>query len=232
MRAWENRPDCEVVDEPFYAHYLVKTGIDHPGRDEVIASQPNDWREVLETLRAPLRSSTRIHYQKHMAHHLFPEMEDDFLEGVTHAFLIRNPDEMVASYARSREAVTPPDLGLHRQVETWQRVAERRGEAPPVIDGRDVLRDPEGMLRALCKALGVTFDRAMLSWPAGPRDTDGVWAPYWYDSVQASTGFLPYRAKELDLSNELQAVAEACREPYEFLHSRRLRSPALIASDE
>lgn len=231
MRAWENRADCAVVDEPFYAHYLVETGIDHPGRDEVIASQPNDWQPVAEMLLGPVPGGADIYYQKHMAHHLLPSMEEGWLDSLSHAFLIRDPAEMVASYARGREAVSAPDLGLHRQVEIWQMVTGKTGRDVPIVDGRDVLLDPEGMLRTLCEALGVSFDEAMLSWPAGERDTDGVWAPYWYANVQASTGFIPYQPRNPDLSPALQAIADECREPYEFLQARRLRSPALVNAE-
>jgi hypothetical protein len=223
MRAWENRRDCAVVDEPFYAHYLEATGIDHPGREEVIASQETDWRKVAERLLGPVPGNAPIFYQKHMAHHFLPGMEGEWLNGLTHAFLIRDPEEMVASYARSREQVAPADLGLHRQVEIRELVCAGPGPEPPVLDSRDVLENPDGVLRALCGVLSVPFDSAMLSWPAGPRDTDGVWAPYWYAAVEKSTGFLPYRPKALELNAEQQAVADACREPYEFLRARRLR---------
>ncbi len=232
MRAWENRVDCAVVDEPFYAHYLVRTGIDHPGRDQVIASQPNEWPPVAEMLVGPAPGNANIYYQKQMAHHLFPDMEGPWLDALSHAFLIRDPAEMVASYARSREAVTAPDLGLHRQVEIWRMVSERTGRDAPIVDGRDVLLDPEGMLRVLCEALDVAFDDSMLSWPAGARDTDGVWAPYWYANVQDSTGFIPYQPKELNLAPALQAIADECQEPYAFLQARRLRSPSLLQGDQ
>ena len=223
MRSWENRGDCVVVDEPFYAHYLHTTGIEHPARDEVIASQPTDWRRVLDELLGAVPDGVSIVYQKHMAHHLLPDMEGEWLARLTHAFLIRDPDEMVASYARSREQVTPADLGLHRQVEIWRRACDLGEQEPPVIDSRDVLENPHGMLSALCAALSVPFDAAMLSWPAGPRETDGVWAPHWYASVEKSTGFLPYRPKQLELTPAQQGVADACREPYEVLYERRLR---------
>jgi hypothetical protein len=222
MRAWENRADCQVVDEPFYAHYLRETGIDHPGRDAVIASQATNWRSVAAQLTGPVAAGTRVFYQKHMAHHFLPGMEGDWLDALTHAFLIRDPAEMVASYAKSRAEVSAADLGLHRQVEIWRRVARDADCPPPVIDGRDVLENPEGMLRALCDALALPFDSAMLAWPAGPRDTDGVWAPYWYASVERSTGFLPYRPKPLDLKAGQQAVVDACRDAYEFLWQRRI----------
>jgi hypothetical protein len=219
MRAWENRPDTVVVDEPLYAAYLARTGIDHPGRDAVIASQPTDLDEVVRSLHAPLPEGVHVQYAKHMTHHL----EDGSDLGWTRAFrnvlLIRDPAEVVASYVRSRESCEPEDIGIVQQV----RLVEAWSDPPPVIDAGDFLRAPETYLRWLCTWLGIEFDDRMLSWPAGPRSTDGVWAPYWYDGVRASTGFEPWRPRSVDLSPHDERVAAACRPAYDVLHAARLR---------
>jgi Sulfotransferase domain len=186
MRAWENRPDTVVVDEPLYAFYLAATGLDHPGRDEVTASQPRDWRVVLRQLVSdPLPAGMTIYYQKHMTHHLLPSVDRAALAGLRHAFLIRDPRSLLASYARVRSAPTLADLGLVQQASIFEEFGG------PVLDSADLLAAPEAALRALCAALEVPFSAAMLSWPPGPRASDGVWAPYWYDSVRRSTGFVP-----------------------------------------
>jgi len=186
MRAWENRPDTVVADEPLYSFYLATTGLDHPGRDEVIASQQRDWRVVLRSLTTdPLPPGVTIYYQKHMTHHLLPSVDRAALAGLRHAFLIRDPRSLLASYARVRSAPTLADLGLVQQAAIFEEFGG------PVLDSADLLAAPEAALRALCAALGVPFSAAMLSWPPGPRDSDGVWAPYWYDSVRRSTGFVP-----------------------------------------
>ena len=217
MRAWENRADTAVVDEPLYAYYLAATGLDHPGRDEVVASQPTDWRVVVRGLvEDPLPDGAAIGYQKHMTHHVLPEVDLDAFEGLRHAFLIRDPRRLLASYAKVREQPTLADLGLAQQVALFRRFGG------PVVDSDDLLRDPEGTLRRLCAALDVPFDPAMLAWPAGPRDTDGVWAPHWYASVEASTGFGPYREAASDLPAHLDDLAAACRPYYDELASRRI----------
>jgi hypothetical protein len=186
MRAWENRPDTMVIDEPLYAFYLSSTGLDHPGRDQVIASQPVSWRAVLSSLASsPLPDGVTIAYAKHMTHHVLPPVDLAAFAPFRHAFLIRDPRWLLASYARVRSAPTLADLGLRQQARLF---AEFGG---PVIDSADVLAAPEAALRALCSALGVPFSASMLSWPAGPRLSDGVWAPHWYDSVWRSTGFVP-----------------------------------------
>jgi hypothetical protein len=217
MRAWENRPDTSVTDEPLYAFYLDRTGLDHPGRDEVIASQPTDWRVVLAGLAGvPLPPGVRIGYAKHMTHHLLPEVDRAALAPLRHAHLIRDPRELLASYARVRTEPTLDDLGLRQQAEIFETFGG------PVVDSRDLLTDPEGILRALCQALGVPFDPGMLSWPAGPRDSDGVWAPYWYASVHASTGFAPYRPPAQPLPARLEPLAQRCLPYFARLHRYRI----------
>ncbi len=224
MRAWENRPDTVVTDEPLYAFYLARTGIDHPGRAEIIKSQPNDWRVVIDQLtRGPLPGGKTICYAKHMTHHLLPEVDRRTLAPLRHAHLIRDPAELLASYAKVRSAPTLADLGIAAQAEIF---AEFGG---PVLDSRDLLRSPGPMLRALCAALDVPFDEAMLSWPPGPRPSDGVWAPYWYASVRASTGFGPYRPAAEPLPAHLRALADQCRPYYERLHAGRLTLPGVAA---
>jgi hypothetical protein len=217
MRAWENRPDTAVCDEPLYAFYLERTGIDHPGRNAVIASQPTDWRVVLARLTCgPLPPGATISYAKHMTHHLLPEVDRAALAPLRHAHLIRNPRELLASYARVRTEPDLDDLGLRQQAEIFERFGG------PVVDSRDLLTDPEGILRVLCQALEVPFDGRMLSWPAGPRDSDGVWAPYWYGSVQASTGFAAYRPPAEPLPARLEPLAEYCMPYFLRLHDHRV----------
>jgi hypothetical protein len=219
MRSFGNRADTVVVDEPLYGYYLASTGVDHPGRAEIIASMCADWREVLGQLaRAPLPEGKSVFYQKHMTHHLLPEVDRSALGGLRHAFLIRDPRQLLASYARVRSAPVLADLGLEQQAEIFSAFGG------PVIDSADILRDPRAALEALCDALGIGFTETMLSWPAGPRDADGVWAPYWYDSVWRSTGFGPYRQPADDeLPPELANLAAQCQPFYEQLAAHRLR---------
>src|SRR5690606_19677652 len=223
MRAWEDRPDTAVVDEPFYACYLkVGGGANHPFRNEVLAGQCSDWHAVARTLTGKVPEGRRIFYQKHMTHHMLPEAPLEWLDRVSHAFLIRHPREVSASWAHALKSVPSLDeLGYVRQVELFESITDTRGEAPPVIDSRDVLEQPEITLRALCKALRVSFDERMLSWPAGPRATDGVWAPHWYQSVWRSTGFGPARPQP-EPSRELLPVIKAALPLYERLAQHRL----------
>lgn len=223
MRSFENRADCRVVDEPFYAAYLAQTGLDHPMREAVLASQPLDWRAVVDGLDA---LNGAVVYEKHMAHHMLAGFGLDWAANRANAFLIRDPAEVLASYTVKRAEVTLEDIGVVQQRELFDREADRLGRAPPVVRGADVLADPRGMLSALCGALGLPFDAAMLSWPAGRRPSDGVWAPAWYDAVERSTGFEAPREKPApQLSDDLRRIAEQARPHYEALAAHRL-SPA------
>jgi hypothetical protein len=181
MRAWGNRPDTFVCDEPLYAHYLLATGhTDHPGYAEIIARHETDWQKVVSWLTGPIPDGKRIFYQKHMAHHLLPNVATDWLDTLTNCFLIRDPLETLLSLIEFLPSPTLEETGLPQQVHLFEYIAQQRGAAPPVVDATDVLMDPPGMLRALCDKLRVPFCEEMLSWPPGPRSTDGVWAPYWY----------------------------------------------------
>ena len=221
MRSFENRADCAVVDEPLYAAYLLETGLDHPGRDQVIESQPTDWSVLAAQLTCG-EVDAPLQYQKHMTHHLLPHMSRDDVAPLHHAFLVRDPERVLTSYAKVREAPTLDDLGLPQQVELFERFGG------PVVDAADVLADPGGTLGLLCDALGVPYGEteraAMLSWPPGPRPSDGVWAPHWYAGVQASTGFARSSPGATDpLPGRLEALLEQCQPYYDALAPYRLR---------
>jgi hypothetical protein len=225
MRSWENRPDTIVVDEPFYAHYLAVTGLDHPGRDEILAHHERDWRRVVESLLAPLPPGVDVLYQKQMSHHLLPDMGREWLASMTHAFLIRDPAPMLASLEEKLGRFDLDATGLPQQVEIFDFVVRTTGRVPPVVDAADLLAAPEPMLRALCAALGIPFTPRMLSWPAGPRASDGIWARHWYERVERSTGFEPAAAIEVpDLQGRLAELDARCRPLYEKLRAHRLRA--------
>jgi hypothetical protein len=189
-----------------------------------VASQPTDARAVAKALVGPSPEEKPIWYQKHMTHHMVAGFDRQWIGACVNAFLIRKPEAVLASYARKRESFSLDEIGLPAQVDIFARAADRLGRAPPVVEGQDVLSDPEGMLRALCRACGIGFDAAMLAWPAGPRASDGVWAPVWYESVEKSTGFAPPRneAGFDELSDALKRIAEAARPLYENLARHKL----------
>lgn len=223
MRAWENRADCSVWDEPLYGHYLHKTGISHPGTDEIIADQGIDWQAIAKRCTGDAPDRKPVFYQKHMTLHLLPEMGRDWMSALTNCFLIREPERVIASYAAVRSEATLDDIGFVQQAELFDFVANMTGEIPVVIDSREFLLQPEAMLRALCARLGVDFDDNMLSWPKGPRDSDGVWAKHWYDSVWNSSGFANPVEKPLSLKPHEKIIAKQAATYYEALYQYRLQ---------
>jgi len=222
MRSWGSRPDTFVTDEPLYAHYLRETGAPHPGREEVLRAHDSDWRRVTAWLSGPIPQGRAIWYQKHMAHHLLPHIGTGWLERMTNCFLIREPREMLTSLVRVIPEPTLSDTGLPQQWDLFQREWDRTGSRPPVLDARDVLEDPRAMLDRLCEAVGVSFRPEMLSWAPGPRETDGVWARHWYEAVERSTGFEPYRPRVESVPARLERLLEECQALYTRLHRHRL----------
>ncbi|MEZ4446887.1 MAG: hypothetical protein R3B72_47850 [Polyangiaceae bacterium] len=220
MRAFSRRSDTEVVDEPLYACYLAATGLDHPMRAEVLASMPARVDEAVAAITVR-PCAAAVQYQKHMAQHLLPTMDRGWLAGLTHAFLLRDPRRVVASYAARRGSPTPEDLGFHQLLELYERL-EAAGERPPVILAEDILAAPRPALVALCEALDVDFQEAMLRWPQGPLPGEGVWAPHWYGALWRSTGFgAPTPAPER-MPEPLEAVARACEPAFHRLYEARL----------
>ncbi len=225
MRSFENRADTAVIDEPFYAAYLLDTGIDHPMRKETLATYPTDWRDIVKIVLGPVPDGRPIYYQKHMTHHMLDEFDRDWMAECRNAFLIRAPERVLASYTEKRPDVALADIGFVQQGEIFEREADRLGHAPPVIEAEDVLANPRAALSALCAALDIPFSERMLEWPKGPRATDGVWAPVWYQSVQNSTHFAaPRNTPPKPLSPDLQKIADAARPHYERLVRHKLRA--------
>lgn len=226
MRSWGSRSDTFVTDEPLYAHYLKHTGLQHPGREATLAVHETDWRKITEWLIGPIPGDKPIWYQKHMAHHLVDDVGLDWLDDVTHAFLIREPSAMLVSLTEFLPKPTLADTGLPQQLAVFERVRADLGIDPPVIDGNDILRDPRSALTALCTALGQRFEPAMLAWKQGLRDTDGAWAPEWYTKVANTTGFGPPRDEVVDVPAALQGLYDECLDIYRRLHASRLRVDA------
>lgn len=223
MRSFGQRTDTAVVDEPFYAAFLAGSGQMHPMREQVLASQPQDWRAVVQALLGPVPGGHALYYQKHMTQHMLPGFGREWMSEVRNAFLIRDPAAVLASYVRARGVATLADIGIVQQRELFEREADRLGVAPPVVEGNDVLSRPGHMLQRLCAALGIAYTDAMLSWPAGERATDGVWAPAWYDAVERSTGFAaPAPSERRPLPDPLQLVADAAMPHYQVLSAHRL----------
>jgi hypothetical protein len=216
MRAFASRADCAVSDEPFYGCFLKATGEPHPLAAETMAAMDCDWASVADAMRGPAPGGKPVWYQKHMPHHMTGPVDILDFPDHAHAFLIRDPDLVVASYAAKNESRAAHLLGFAQMRDYHARVSDRLGKAAPVVDSNDVLADPAGILAALCEALGIAWDPAMLRWEEGPHPADGAWAPHWYNAVWNSTGFGP-PTPFAPLEGEARRIADQCRDDYDYL---------------
>jgi len=218
MYSFASRPDTIVFDEPLYAHYLSKSGIIHPGNDEILASQENEGDKVVREIILK-EYEKPVSFFKQMTHHLF-ELNEGFLSKVHNIIFIRDPRQIISSYAKVRPEVSMQDIGIEKQWALYQSLVDK--ELPPVIlDSNEILKDPEAVLRKLCDALGIAFYREMLHWKPGPKKEDGVWSKYWYENVHRSTGFEKQKSSESILPEYLRPLYNESKKYYDqlFTHS-------------
>lgn len=222
MRSFGNRPDTAVIDEPFYGYFLKKTGRPDPGAAEVITRHKTDWREIANQCTGEAPGGASIYYQKHMAHHILPEVKRDWFERVKHAFLIRDPREILLSFNKVMANPGVEETGYPQMLDIFTDLLARFGRVPPIVDQKDILQQPRQTLTRLCKALDIPFDEAMLSWAPGPRPTDGAWAPHWYREVEKSTGFGAYKPNADPLPANLEAANAKAQKLYKAFYEQRL----------
>jgi hypothetical protein len=219
MYAFAARGDCAVWDEPFYAAYLQATGIDHPMREEIIATGETDPGRVAAACAGEIPQGKSLCYQKHMTLHMISGFSRDFMHACENVFLIRHPARVVASYAKKREGPTLNDIGFVQQAELFDEVADWLGRTPLVIDSADIRAKPREALEKLCSALGIAFTEKMLHWPVGGHPDDGVWAAHWYAAVHRSSGFADPEGTLPELSDEYARLTEAALPYYEKLRA-------------
>lgn len=213
MYAFAELPDVTVVDEPLYAHYLVRqpTEAVHPGKADILAAQPHDGTLVVQQMQTHDYGTDTVVF-KQMTHHLI-DLDRGFLEDMKNVLLIRNPRAILNSFSKVVDRVTAEDIGIPQQYALFQQLRQA-GRLDAIVDSSRLLQDPTGVLRKLCDRLDLKYSDKMLTWPAGPRPEDGVWAPYWYTNVHRSTGFQAYQPKTYVLSPALDAIAADCQQAY------------------
>jgi hypothetical protein len=215
MYSFGARADFAIMDEPFYAPYLAASGADHPMADQIVAAHESDPQKVAQSC---CQSGSPHVYMKHMPHHMVDGFPLDWANDCVNIHLIRHPARVIASYAAKRQSPTLEDIGFGKQTDMFQRLGGL------VIDSTDIRANPEGMLRALCDAIALPFDPAMLKWPEGPRKEDGIWAAHWYNAVHKSTGFAGAEGPLPTLDDTAQKLCAAAMPFYENMHSRCLKT--------
>lgn len=224
MYAFGARADCAVWDEPYYAAYLLETGLNHPMREDILAKWAHDPADISARLIGDIPQEKPVFYQKHMTQHMLPAFDRAWMESVTNIFLIRHPARVIASYHAKRESPVLADIGFQEQAELFDQVAQYLGHAPLVIDSADIRANPEAMLRALCAAIDLPFDPAMLNWPKGGHPQDGPWAPHWYPAVWNSTGFAGVEGPLPDVGGALQNVLADAMPYYTRLEAVKIQA--------
>tara|TARA_B100000959_G_C14783033_1_gene542331 strand:+ start:1 stop:732 length:732 start_codon:yes stop_codon:yes gene_type:complete len=222
MRSFENRSDCFVSDEPFYPYFLYKTGLKHPLSDEIIKTGLIDYNEIVKYITGPTPFLKNIWYQKHMAHHILPELNIDWIKNMKNCLLIRHPSDVILSYLKKNEINSIQQLGYLQQINIYKILTQEMGNSPIIIDAQDLLSEPKNMLVEICKNLGIKFDNKMLSWPSGVRKTDGIWGKYWYKQVVGSTGFKPYTKTHRMIPPKYRSLYDECMQYYDFLYQNRI----------
>ena len=223
MRSFENRPDTFVSDEPFYAYYLYETGLKHPLREEVIAVGNTNWSSVSNEISGPIPDRKKIWYQKHMAQHILPGKDMGWLEKMQNILLIRHPREVILSYTKKYEIFSILQLGYTQQVKLFN-LLKNGISTPLVLEARDVLECPKGMLKGLCERLDIPFFREMISWPVGRRDSDGLWGKHWYDNVEGSTGFQKFVKNDDPIPKRYEKLFLTCIDSYQQLYQHRIKN--------
>jgi len=221
MYSFAERPDTIVVDEPLYGHFLRVTGTVHPGGDEVIARVDCDGDRVMRNLLGESPDNPEVLFMKQMAHHLV-DVDKGFLAKTENIFLIRDPEQMLPSLTIQLPDAGLADTGLKMQWDLYEELVSA-GQSPAIVDSRELLLDPAGVLSALCQHLGIPWYEEMLHWEAGPRAEDGVWAPHWYHAVHKSTGFAPYKHKT-DFPDRLEPLLDQCAPWYARLFDHAIRA--------
>ena len=220
MYSFAQRTDTTVLDEPLYGHYLVKSGIQHPMREEIIASMTCNADRVIQNVLLR-KYDTPVVFFKQMTHFLV-DVKLDFLDQMVNILSFRDPREILLSYSKVFATPSMEAIGIKQQCDFFQWL-KKRDNVAVLVNTRDILLNPEQMLRRICEAVEIPFEKSMLSWEAGPRKEDGLWAPHWYRSVHKSTGFQAYKPKTEELPEYLVPLWKEAQKYYEYLDAHALK---------
>ena len=221
MYSFAQRDDTIVVDEPLYAHYLKTANSNHPGKEEILNVQFNDADKVIKEIILADYDKPIVFF-KQMTHHLI-NINLDFLSQTENIIFIRNPKQIITSYAQVRNDVTMQDIGIEMQWFLFNHL-KQNDISCIVLDSNEILKAPVNVLQQLCDALKISFTEKMLHWSAGPKPYDGVWAKHWYENVHQSTGFEKQKTSERTLPSKFESLYNECKVFYEQLYPHSIKA--------
>ena len=222
MRSFENRTDTAVIDEPFYAHFLKQTNLNHPGRNEIISTLDSNWDNIVFKITGPIPENKSIWYQKHMAQHNLEGCDLNWIKSFHNCILIRDPKYVIPSYNKEYSLSDEKLLGYCQQLNLIRILEDKEGITPPIFDATDILEKPEQALKKICISVGIRFSQKMLKWPKGKRKSDGIWAKYWYRNVENSSGFQPFQKKNIGIDKKLIPLYDKCLADYNSMYEKRI----------
>ena len=222
MRSFENRTDTAVIDEPFYAHFLKQTNLNHPGRNEIISTLDSNWDNIVLKITGPIPHNKSIWYQKHMAQHNLEGCDLNWIKSFHNCILIRDPKYVIPSYNKEYSLSDEKLLGYCQQLNLIRILEDEEGITPPIFDATDILEKPEQALKKICISVGIRFSQKMLKWPKGKRESDGIWAKYWYRNVENSSGFQPFQKKNIVIDKKLIPLYKKCLADYNSMYEKRI----------
>ena len=222
MRSFENRTDTAVIDEPFYAHFLKQTNLNHPGRNEIISTLDSNWDNIVLKITGPIPENKSIWYQKHMAQHNLEGCDLNWIKSFHNCILIRDPKYVIPSYNKEYSLSDEKLLGYCQQLNLIRILEDEEGITPPIFDATDILEKPEQALKKICISVGIRFSQKMLKWPKGKRKSDGIWAKYWYRNVENSSGFKPFQKKNIVIDKKLIPLYKKCLADYNRMYEKRI----------
>ena len=222
MRSFENRTDTAVIDEPFYAHFLKQTNLNHPGKNEIISTLDSNWDNIVLKITGPIPQNKPIWYQKHMAQHNLEGRDLNWIKNFHNCILIRDPKYVIPSYNKEYSLSDEKFLGYCQQLNLIRILEDEEGITPPIFDATDILEKPEQALKKICISVGISFSQKMLKWPKGKRKSDGIWAKYWYRNVENSSGFQPFQKKNIVIDKKLIPLYDKCLADYNSMYEKRI----------
>lgn len=220
MYSFAQREDTKVYDEPLYGYYLANTDAKnyHPGAEDILKSMDVDGSKVLEMMMGTQDKS--VVFYKNMTHHLL-DLPKAFMKDVVNVILTRDPLEMITSFAKVIKNPKMGDVGYKDHINLLNYLDDIQAKTV-VLDSKKVLTDPKGILKNLCKEIGIPFSDVMLSWTAGARPEDGIWAEHWYGNVHNSTGFMAYKTTDESIPKHLTHLYNECQTHYNELLMRSI----------